>query len=173
MEFNKRTAYVYIKTHAGQTRTVWEQFKKHDWVIGAWAVTGEYDIVAWVNARNDDDVYNYANTIKSWQGIDFTTSYFVHNGYLPDFQKLDTADGVWVRLRTDDMQKAVALFKQHEFIRSWANLPGEYDFTLFVTGDNLRHALENVVRLTENHNWKTQTYVPVYSYLNQNYGKQF
>ena len=173
MEFNKKTAYVYIKTQPGQTRKVYEQFKKQDWVIGAWAVTGEYDIIAWIHAKNEDDVYNYASTMKGWQGVDFTTSYFVHNGYLEDYRKLDNPNGVWVRMRTDQMQQALGYFKEYDFVRSWANLPGEYDFNLFIAGDSTRSALENVIRLTENRNWKTYTYVPVYSYLNPSYAKQF
>jgi hypothetical protein len=173
MEFNKKTAYVYIKTQAGQAKQVYEQFRKQDWVIGAWAVTGEYDIIAWVNARNDDDVYTYANTMKGWAGIDYTTSYFVHNGYFHDYNKIDDPNGVWVRLRTEHMQEALGHFKEHDYIRSWANLPGEYDFLLYVTGDSTRVALENVMRLTENHKWRTQTYVPVYHYLNANYAKTF
>ncbi len=172
MEFNKKTAYVYVKTVAGQAKHVYEQFRKHDWVIGAWAVTGEYDIIAWSNARNDDDVYNYASTLKGWDGVDYTTSYFVHNGYFHDFTKIEDEHGVWVRMRTDQMQDALAHFKDHDFIRSWANLPGEYDFLLFVTGKTTRDALENVMRLTESRRWRTQTYVPVYHYLNANYAKK-
>ncbi len=173
MEFNKRTAYVYIKTQTGHTKQVYDHFLKHDWVIGAWAVTGEYDVIAWVNAKNDDDVYNYASTIKGWEGVDYTTSYLVHNGYLQDYGRLDTPNGVWVRLRVDRMDQALTYFKDYNFIGSWANLPGEYDFTLYITGESTRAAIENVLRLTEKRPWRTLTYVPVYSYLNANYAKHF
>jgi len=169
MEFNKRTAYIYVKTNPGQLNKVFEQFRKHEFVIGAWAVTGDYDCIAWVNAKNDDDIYNWANTMKNWEGIDYTTSHFVHNGYIQNFDQLHSPAGVWLRLRTNKMDVMPAIFKDHPYVASWANVPGEYDFVCYLTGENLQKALENVVHLTENHNWKTYTHVPVYTYLNDNY----
>jgi uncharacterized protein with GYD domain len=171
MEFNNRTGYIFIRTQGGNTKKVFEQFKKPDWVIGAWTVTGEYDVIAWVNAKNEDEVYNWANTIKMWEGVEYTNSHFVHNGYFKDMETLNNPNGAWVKIRGDRMDAILTYLKDYNYVGGWVNVPGEYDFLAYVYGDNPRATLENVLRMTENHNWRTYTHIPLYTYVNKNYTK--
>ncbi len=169
MEYNKRTGYIFLKTITGNTKNIFDQIAKTDWAIGAWAVTGEYDIIAWVNAKNEEDLYSFANTLRTWEGVEFTNSHYVYNGFVENWDSLDSENGAWVRLRGHHQDNIPAHLKDYDFIGGWANITGDYDFLVWTHGDTTRATLENVLRMTENRNWRTFTHIPVYTYINHDF----
>jgi hypothetical protein len=169
MEFRIRTGYIFLKTIMGHTKKVFEQIATMEWVIGAWAVTGEYDVITWVNAQTDEELYQYVNTLRRWEGVEFTNSHFVFNGQIIDWDSLKNPNGAWVRLRANSMENIPAHLTEYPFIGSWANIPGDYDFLIWTHGATTRETLEQVLRFTENRNFKTFTHIPVYTYLNDTF----
>ena len=174
LELKNRTGFIYVRTQGGTTRRIFDQLRGQDWVVGVWTVTGDPDLIVWVNAKHYDDMYGWSQTIKTWNGVEFTNSHFVHNGYVNNFDAMSDPNGVWVRLRTDRMDTVPTQLKDYnDRIGCWVNMPGEYDFMIWFTGTDTRDALDNVLRFTENRNWRSHTHVPCQAYLNPNYRKGF
>jgi hypothetical protein len=168
IEFNKRTGFIYVRTQPGQTKNVFEQFKKHDWIIGAWAVAGEYDAILFVNANNYDELYGWANTVKKWDGIVHTKSHFTYNGAITTPTTLQN-HGVWTHIRCTDVDNIMKNIRRYDYVTAWVNTPGDYDLLVWVNGKTLDEALNNVWNITQQEHWDTKTYVPVARYFNTRY----
>jgi hypothetical protein len=168
MEFTKKTGYIFIKTATSTTKHIFDTLKTNDWVIGAWVVTGDYDIIAWVNAKNEDDLFTYAQTVRHYAGVEYTNSHYVYNGYVQNFETFTNPNGAWVRVRgLDHLDGTVQKnLKDYAFVGGWVTIPGDYDYLVWTHGKTTHEAMENVLRMTETQNWKTYTHVPVYTYLN-------
>ena len=169
MQYSKKTGYIFVKTNPGYTKEVYDHFTKADFVIGAWVVTGDYDIIAWVNAHNEDDLYKYATTIRGWNGVEYTNSHYVHEGYVEDVNALRNTNGTWVRLRADNMQDFPNYLREYPYVKAWASMPGEYDYLVYTTGNTMHEAMENVLKMTHHRNWRTYTHVPLYAHWNTNW----
>jgi hypothetical protein len=169
MEYQNRTAYITIKTERGTTRKVFEALQNHDWVIGAWIVSGTNDVMAWTNARSQEETYTYANSIRTIPGVNYTHSHFVHGGYVNNMDEMKNPTGVWVWIRATDMNSALANIKKYPTVANWACMPGEYDYLAYMTGKNMNETLDNILNMSEQNNWQTYTEVPVKSYFNPNY----
>ena len=168
MDYTNKTGYIFLKVNTGYTREVFEQFKTTDWVIGAWAVTGDYDLIVWVNAKTEDDLYRYANSIREWKGVEMTNSHYVHDGFLTNFETLTNPNGAWVRLRVDTMKDIPTYLKNYNFVGSYASIPGEYDYLVWTNGETVHETIENVLTMTKDRTWRTYTHIPVYTYFNEN-----
>jgi hypothetical protein len=169
MNYNKKTAYIMVKTHVGYARKVFEQFKTTDWVIGTWLVSGDYDLIVWVNAKNEDEVYNYAKTIKTWEGIYHTNSYYVYDGNLTNFEEMTNLNGAWVRVRGENIETMPEYFNKYDYITNWACIPGDFDYMVWFNGKTHIETMDHILNVTENHKWHTYTHLPVTSYMNNKY----
>jgi len=166
MEYTK-TGYVLVKTNNGLAKEVFEHFKEADFVIAAWVVTGDYDVIAWLNATSDDDLYRQASTIREWRGVESSTSHLVHEGYLANMETLDNQNGAWVRLRVDKLAAAPGVLREHPFVGGWARIPGDYDYLVWIVGKTVRETMEHVLTIGEHRNWKTLTHIPLFTYRNK------
>ncbi len=171
MQLKNRTGYIFLRTNGSSTKKVWEHLKTLDFVIGAWVVTGDYDVITWVNAKNEDDLYRYATTLRHIAGVELTNSHLAHAGDVRDWKSFEGQHGAWVRVRADKIETTAASLKEMSYVGGWAEIPGDYDYLVWTQGKDLRETTENVMRMTEHAGWRTYTHVPVWAYLNKDMQK--
>lgn len=169
MDYANRTGFILIRTENGVTRKVFELVKGYDWVIGAWAVTGDYDIVVWANARDENELFTFAATLRSLAGVEFTNSRLVHEGYVTDFKTFTRPRGAWVRLRADKLGPAPTYLRDLPYVGAYATIAGDYDYLVWAFGDDVHDAVEHVLSMTENRDWRTYTHVPILGYFNRKF----
>jgi hypothetical protein len=169
MEFANKTGYVFVRTRAGVTRKVFEQVRANDWVIGAWAVTGDYDIVVWANARNEEELFTQAAILRNMAGVEYTNSRLVHSGFVADFKTFNSRNGAWVRLRADKLGPPPNFLRDLPYVGAYATIAGDYDYLVWAFGDDVHDAIEHVLAMTENRDWRTYTHVPILAYFNHKF----
>ncbi|MCU0660920.1 MAG: Lrp/AsnC ligand binding domain-containing protein [Myxococcota bacterium] len=173
MEYNKKTAYVWIKTNPGQTRKVWEETKKAAYVIGSWVVTGTYDVLVWVNANSEDEMYTHVMTMRGWNGVTNTRTHAAYSGSVTNWNEMMNPNGAWIRIQMTDYQNAQNQLREYNGVCNWASVPGDYDYFAYVAGKTYAETAQGIITMSEKYNWNTSTHVPAYSYLNPKYNNAF
>jgi len=166
MDWRNRSAYVFIKTCKGKTQEIWKRFQTWDNVIGTWIVTGECDIIVWFDATNWDDIHNCVAEIKKWDGIEWTSSHMVYNGYKNNHWWWEKPAGAWVLSREHKLDETGDKAKNWNWITSGASIPGDWDYISWVEGENWDDVWNHLDEYNTN-NWETRTHIPVKSWWNQ------
>lgn len=165
MEWKKRSAYVFIRTEPGKTEDIWHKVQKWEKTIGAWVVTGEWDIITWIDAQNWDEVYAATWELREWDGVNLTSSHFVYNGSKNWEWWWDKPAGTWVLLRDLTHNRNLTQLQGYQWITSIASVPGPWDYMVWISGDNWSDVWDRVWKLNKE-GWQTLTKVPIRSWWN-------
>jgi hypothetical protein len=168
MDWQKRSAYVFIKTAKGAAEKVWSKFQTWDHCIGAWIVTGEWDVVAWFDASSWDDVYKWTSEIRTWEGVDYTSSHFVYSGYKNKWWWWQKPYGAWIAVRGNNIEEDYKKLQNWDWVTSVTSIPGTWDYLSWVWGDTWDEVWNRVVEVNSK-TWETLTLVPVRTWWNKNW----
>jgi len=69
MDWKNRSAYVFIKTKEGKSNDIWQRFHNWENMIGTWIVTGDWDVIAWFDSQDWDNVHRCVADIKRWDEV--------------------------------------------------------------------------------------------------------
>lgn len=166
MTWEKRSAYVFMRTKPGYAEKVWEHTKKWDKIIGSWIVTGEWDVIAWIDASDWDDIYKTISQMRDWEGVELTSSHFVYKGMKNGHWWWERPAGSWVLARDRKLNGNFEKLKEHKWISSAASLPGTWDYIMWISGDNWENVWDNVWELNKN-GMQTMTKVPIRTWWNK------
>ena len=61
MEWEGRTACVFVRAYPGKADVVYDKIKSWEGTIGLFMTTGPYDIIAWIDSRDIDESYKVFN----------------------------------------------------------------------------------------------------------------
>ena len=168
MNWQNRSAYVFIKTEKGKAEEVWKKFHTWENVIGTWIVTGEWDVIVWFDAQDLDTIHRYAAEIKKWNEIEHTSSHMVYNGYKNDTWWWEKPAGTWVLIRENNLDETPDKIKRWDWLTSGASIPGDWDYITWAGGNNWDEVWNHVMEM-KSWNWQTSTYVPIKSWWNHNW----
>ena len=166
MDWKNRSAYVFIKTHEGKANEVWQRFQNWDNIIGTWIETGDWDVIAWFDAKDLDTIHNCVDTIKGWNEVDYTSSHMAYSGYKKDNWWWEKPAGTWVLLRDDKISQTTEKIKNWDWATSGSSIPGEWDYIAWIQGNNWDEVWNHLLEM-KNTNWQTMTQVPIKSWWNQ------
>ena len=168
MNWKDRTAYAFIKTKQGTAHQVWERFQTWDNIIGTWIVTGEYDVVAWFDAKDWDTIHDCIATIKQWNEVEDTNTHMVHQGYKTNHWWWEKPVGAWVMMKEDQLDESSNKVPQWDWITSGASIPGDWDYMAWIEGDNWDDVWNHLMDVKTG-NWRTAALVPIKSWWNKNF----
>jgi len=168
LNWKDRTAYTFIKTKQGTAQQVWQRFHTWENMIGAFIVAGEYDIVAWYDAKDWDTVHDCVATIKQWDEVEDTTTQMVHNGYKTGKWWWDKPVGAWMLLKENHLDETTHAISQWDWVTSGASLPGDWDYMAWVEGENWDDLWNHFLEMKSGQ-WRTSALIPIKSYWNQNW----
>ncbi|MFO8077164.1 MAG: Lrp/AsnC ligand binding domain-containing protein [Thermoplasmatota archaeon] len=168
MNWKDRTAYAFIKTKKGSAHQVWERFQSWDNVIGTWVVTGEYDVVAWFDAKDWDTIHDCIATIKQWDEVEDTNTHMVHQGYKTNRWWWEKPVGAWMLMKENQLDESVNRVSQWDWITSGASIPGDWDYMAWVEGENWDDVWNHLMDVKTG-DWRTAALVPIKSWWNQDF----
>jgi len=168
LRWKNRSAYAFIKTKQGTANEVWERFKKWENMIGAWIVTGEYDVVTWFDAKNWDTIHDCIATIKEWDDVEETKTHLVHDGYKNNKWWWDKPVGAWMLLKENRLDDTSKNMEQWDWITSGASIPGEWDYMAWIEGNNWDEIWGHVMEIKSSE-WRTSAIIPIKSWWNQSW----
>jgi len=168
MDWKNRSAYVFIKAGKGRAHDVWQRFRNWENVIGAWVVTGDWDVIVWFDAQDWDTVHRRVAEIKSWGEVEHTSSHMVYTGFKNDNWWWEKPVGTWVLLREGRLDETSEKIRRWNWATSGASIPGDWDYITWVAGENWDEVWNHVMEMKAE-SLQTSTYVPIKSWWNQNW----
>lgn len=165
LEWKDRSAYAFIKTTKGNAHQVWERLKTWDTMIGAWIITGEYDVVAWFDAEDWDTIHDCVATIKAWPEVEDTNTHMVHNGFKTERWWWDHPVGAWILLKEKTLDEATKAISNWDWVTSGASIPGNWDYMAWVEGNNWDDIWNHLYEMKSTQ-WRTSALIPIKSWWN-------
>lgn len=165
MEWTNRSAYLFVKVR-GDVEQVWKKFQEWPHAVGCWMVTGEWDLLVWYDAKDQDTMRARVAEVRAWDGVDGTASHFVHQGYKNGRWWWDQPAGVWLLARERgplDRWKEVTSWDGQV---STASIPGAWDTLSWVWGKDWDQTWSRVVE-AKRKGWDTQALVPLKTWWNK------
>lgn len=170
MEWTNRSAYLFVKARPDQVESLWKKFQGWSHAIGAWVVTGEWDLLVWFDAPSPDAMRTRVAEVRQWDGVDHTASHFVHQGYKNGKYWWDAPTGVWMLSRESGPLDGWKDMTGWDGQVSTASIPGTWDSLSWVWGQDWNQTWTHVMD-AKRKGWDTQALVPVRSWWNQGAAK--
>jgi len=165
-DWSKRSAYLLVQTDWGAGEKLFKDVQKWDDAIGAWMVTGPWDLMIWVDAKNWEDLYKKAVWLRNQKGVKATSSHFVYKGMKNDKWWWDWAAGAWVMVRSPHLNGEINQLSKWNWATSAASIPGDWDYVAWIGGKKWEEVWDHIGEMNKN-GWHTQTLVPLKSWWNK------
>lgn len=165
-DWSKRSAYLLVQADWKTCEKLWKEVQGWEQTIGAWIVTGSWDLVVWVDAKNLDELYEKVVWIRGHKGVTATSSHFVYKGTKNDKWWWDWRFGNWVFVRSPHLNGEIKDIRKLSWAASAASIPGDWDYLVWVGGKSWEQVWGHVGDLNKG-GWHTQTLVPVKSWWNK------
>ena len=167
-EWHKRSAYLLVQADRGAAEKVWKRVTGWKESIGAWMVTGDWDMVIWVDALSWEDVYEKVVEIRSMKGVKATSSHFVYKGIKNGKWWWEWPAGSWVFVRSPHLNGEIKDISKWKWATSAASIPGDWDYIVWAGGKKWEDVWSHVWEMNKA-GWHTQTVVPIRSWWNKNW----
>lgn len=161
-----------MKAKPGMAEKVWKSFQQCDEAIGAWVVTGDWDVIAWVDAYSWDGVYDLVAKMRKENWIESSSSHWVHHGHKNGSWWWDWPAGAWVLWRDNKLNGSWKKTTNWKWAVSSASVPGDWDWVTWVGGKNWNEVWNHVLDF-QKPGWQTTTLVPVRSWWNKSWAKNW
>lgn len=168
MQWNNRSAYVFVKTTKGKSEEVWKEFQTWDNVIGTWIVAGEWDVIVWFDAQDWDTVHRCVETIKGWKTVEETSSHMVYNGQKQNYWWWEKPAGAWVLTKETKLNETQEKMKSWDWMTSGASIPGQWDSISWVGGNNWDEVWNHLSEIKKA-KWQTTAHIPIKSWWKQSW----
>jgi muconolactone delta-isomerase len=176
MNWKNRSAYAFIKTRQGTAEQVWQRFHNWENMIGTWVVTGEYDVIAWFDAKDWDTIHDCIATIKQWDEVEDTKTHMVHNGYKNNNWWWEKPAGAWVMFKENHLDDTLYHVPDWDWITSGASIPGDWDYMAWIEAEDYDELWSHLMQTKQSH-WRTSAALPLKSWWNtqwkQNWDNEF
>lgn len=165
-EWKSRSAYMFVKAQPDAVEALWERLRAWPHTIGAWVVTGDFDLMVWYDAKQADDMQARVSEVRGWPGVQHTASHFVHQGYKNGAWWWERPAGVWMLAREAGPMNRWRELCGWEGQVSTASTPGEWDYMSWVAGETWDKTWDHVME-AKRRGWETRTLVPMRSWWNE------
>lgn len=165
-QWSKRSAYLMVQGDREAGEKIWKGVQKWEDTIGAWMVTGPWDVIVWVDAANWEDLYEKAVWIRDQKGVKATSSHFVYKGTKNSKWWWEWPAGSWVSVRSPHLNGELAHIEKCPNAVSAVSIPGDWDYLVWVGGKKWDDVWKNVWDMNKA-GWHTQTMVPIKSWWNK------
>ncbi len=165
-EWKSRSAYMFVKAQPDVVESLWQRFQKWTHTIGAWVVTGDFDLMVWYDVAKPDDMQARVAEVRGWEGVQHTASHFVHQGYKNGAWWWEKPAGVWMLARETGPMNRWKEMCTWEGQVSTASTPGDWDYMSWVADKSWDKTWEHVME-AKRRGWETRTLVPMRSWWNE------
>ncbi len=171
-EWSKRSAYLLVQADREVSEKLWKQAQGWEEAIGAWLVTGPWDMMIWVDAPDWEELYKKAAWIRNQKGVKATSSHFVFKGMKNGKWWWEWPAGSWVWVRSPRLNGELKSIGKWAWASSAASVPGDWDYLVWNGGKSWEEVWSHVWELNQS-GWHTQTMVPLKSWWNKAWRKKW
>lgn len=171
-EWNERSAYLLVKSDWKAADKIWNKAKKWNETIGVSLVTGQWDMVLWLDAFSREDIYDRVVDIRGMKGVEGTSTHFVYKGMKNDKWWWEWPVGSWVWMHSPKLNGEWKSMKNWKWASSVASTPGEWDYLVWAGGRNWNDVWNKVGQANRS-GWRTQSLVPIKTWWNKSWKKSW
>lgn len=171
-EWNERSAYLLVKTDWKTGEKLWKKAQKWDESIGAWLVTGSWDLIVWLDAYSWDETYRRVVDVRKMKGVEATSTHFVYKGMKNGRWWWEWPTGAWVSMRSPHLNGEMKGLKKWKWASSITSIPGDWDYLVWAGGKNWNETWKNVGEMNKQ-GWRTETHVPVKTWWNKSWKRKW
>lgn len=136
MEWEKRSAFVFIKTRPGTAEEVNGRLKKWQQTIGTFMIHSPWDIMVWLDSGDLEETHRLVSEIRDWIEVERTSTSHAFMGFKRDYWFWERPTCAWIRLRSRAMHETYEDLKKRDWMCIFASIPGEWDFIGLIAGKN-------------------------------------
>lgn len=170
--WEKRSAYLLVKCDWKAGERVWKKAKSWRDAIGAWMLTGDWGVMVWVDARSWEDLYAKACELRAIPGVSATSTHFVYKGMTNGKWWWENPAGAWMWVRSPHLNGEMKNVAKWKWANSVTSVPGDWDYLVWAGGRNWDEVWKGVGDANAA-GWQTQTMVPVRSWWNKSWKKDW
>jgi hypothetical protein len=136
MEWEGRTACVFVRAYPGKADVVYDKIKSWEGTIGLFMTTGSYDIIAWIDTRDIDESYKWITEVRSWPEVERTNTSQTYHGYRNARGYWERPAEGWFQIRGTDLQMTYEELRSSEYVAFFASTAGDYDWIGMFYGED-------------------------------------
>lgn len=167
-DWSKRSAYLMVKSDWETGQKLWKDMQKWDSCIGAWMLTGSWDLMVWVDAADWEELYEKVVWLRGHKGVKATSTHFVYKGTKDGRWWWDQPCGNWVFVRSPRLNGEIKDIQRCSWAVSAASIPGDWDYLVWIGGKKWEDVWGHVGDMNKG-GWHTQTLVPIKSWWNKSW----
>jgi len=168
MDWEKRSAFVFVKCYPGKTDKVYNTIREWNNVFGVFTTTGNWDLMVWLDTPNIEDAYKWVSKIRYWPEVEKTCTHQTYYGYRNEKHFWDKPTYAWVKIRSNDIYSTYEELKMYDWIGVLASVPGDWDCVACVCGDTYEDVYNYVWEITAK-GFEVEYYPPLKEYWNKEY----
>jgi DNA-binding Lrp family transcriptional regulator len=165
MQWENRSAFVYVKTYPGKAQEVYQQFQKNPQVLACFMMPGVHDLMVWFDSKNMTDVYNWIAAARDNGQIEQTATYPAYYGYWNGESYQNKKYYGWIKVRSDAFNAAYDYACQYDGVTFCASVTGDYDCFVMVCSDSY-DKFHDYQQQFKNRGYQVEFYVPFQAYWN-------
>ncbi len=171
-QWSKRSAYLTVQADWKGGQRAWKLAKSWPETIGAWMVSGNWGVVIWIDGRSWDDVYEKACALRALSGVSATSTHFVYKGMKNGCWWWEQKAGAWAWLRSPRLNGEIKDVSRWKWATSVASVPGDWDYLAWLGGSSWNEVWSGVESMNQA-GWRTETMVPMKSWWNKSWKKDW
>ena len=168
MDWEKRSAYVFIKCYPGKSDKVFNMIKEWDNAFGVFTTAGNWDLIAWFDAENIEETYKWISKIRYWPEVERTSTHQTYQGWMSETPFWNKPAYSWIKIRSSDIYSTYEDLKMYDYVASVASVPGEWDCVALLYGETYEEIYNYVYELTAK-GYEVEYYAPLKCYWNKGY----
>lgn len=172
MEWEKRSAYVFIKTYPGKAENVYSMIKEWQNTIGVFMTTGPWDVIAWIDTKDIDEAYKWISKVRYWPEVERTSTNQTYYGYRNEREFWEMQAWAWVKIRSTDIYSTYEELKNYDWVAFTSSIPGDWDCVSMFYGENYTD-IYNYVMEIKNKGYEIEYYAPLKAYWNVDYKQKW
>ncbi len=172
MEWEKRSAYVFVKCCPGKTESVFNMIKEWDSTIGVFTLGGKWDLMTWIDTENTEETYKWISKIRFWPEVERTCTHMAYFGYRSEEWFEEKPAWTWVKVRSNEIYSTYEDLKKYEWVNSVASIPGEWDCVAMVYANNYEELYQYLWQL-QTRGYDIEYYAPLKCYWNQTWKEKW
>jgi hypothetical protein len=127
MEWEKRSAYVFIKCQPGTTESAFKKLREWDTTIGVFALGGKWDLMLWMDTQDVESAYKWISEMRNWPEVDRTCTEMTYYGYRRDDRFWEQPAWSWIKVRSNQVYSVYQELKNYDCTACVGCIPGEWD----------------------------------------------
>jgi hypothetical protein len=168
MEWERRSAYVFVKCYPGKNDKVYNMIREWKNVFGVFTTTGNWDLIAWFDAEDIEESYKWISKIRYWPEVERTSTHQTYQGWVNGTMFWEKPAYSWVKVRSSDIYSTYEEMKLHDWVATVASVPGEWDCVAMLYGESYEEVHHSLWELTTR-GYEVEYYAPLNSYWNKEF----